>query len=344
MACSSCSSQLAPGSATAQLVHVPAGWAGAVLTLARTVMPGVSCTGRRSGAVVIPQCVGGSPGPTDSEMPGASSALNHSASAFAVPRSRTGSSVSACVRRLRLLERDQAGVCRPQPARLGAPVTGREVAEGAGIEDLVDGHLGQVIELEAVRVVPQELHHLPAVPVVHQRGPGRHQAGDHDSARLEPAVTGGDDRTEHPFVDPEPSEPLRDDHIDPSRQLDLHDIAVEHLDDLRGPVRGGQPLRHGSDRGPLHRVDARSPGPRREQTQDAASRPDVEHDVTGAHHRLDRTPEGLGANTVADHRPVHFKLRIHRVRRVPDRRSHACILMTAAVLTSHARGRVCWAE
>ena len=62
-----------------------AGRAGAVLTLARTTMPGLSCTGRRSGAVVIPQCVGASPGPTDSEMPGASSALNHSASAFAVP-------------------------------------------------------------------------------------------------------------------------------------------------------------------------------------------------------------------------------------------------------------------
>jgi uncharacterized membrane protein len=94
-ACSSCSSQPAPGSATAQLVQVPIGWAGAVRTLARTTMPGVSCTGQRSGAVVIPQWVGGSPGPTDSEMPGASSALNHSASAFAVPCSRTGSSVSA---------------------------------------------------------------------------------------------------------------------------------------------------------------------------------------------------------------------------------------------------------
>jgi hypothetical protein len=48
-------------------------------------MPGASSAGERSGAVVIPQCVGASPGPTDSEMPGASSALNHSASAFAVP-------------------------------------------------------------------------------------------------------------------------------------------------------------------------------------------------------------------------------------------------------------------
>ena len=79
----------------AQLVQVPAGRAGAVLTLARTTMPGASSTGERSGAVVIPQCVGGSPGPTDSEMPGASSAPNHKASALAVPWSRTGSSVSA---------------------------------------------------------------------------------------------------------------------------------------------------------------------------------------------------------------------------------------------------------
>ncbi len=44
-------------------------------------MPGVSSTGELSGAVVIPQCVGGSPGPTESEMPGASLALNQSASA-----------------------------------------------------------------------------------------------------------------------------------------------------------------------------------------------------------------------------------------------------------------------
>ena len=58
-------------------------------------MPGVSWTAERSGAVVIPQCVGGSPGPTESEMPGASSALNQRASALAVPWSWTGSSVSA---------------------------------------------------------------------------------------------------------------------------------------------------------------------------------------------------------------------------------------------------------
>jgi len=54
-ACSSCSSQSLPGSAMAQLVHVPIGRAGVVLTLARTTMPGVSSTGELSGAVVIPQ-------------------------------------------------------------------------------------------------------------------------------------------------------------------------------------------------------------------------------------------------------------------------------------------------
>ena len=84
-ACSSCSSQSAPGSAMAQLVQVPIGRAGVVRTLALTTMPGVSSTAEFSGAVVIPQCVGGSPGPTESEMPGASSALNHNASALADP-------------------------------------------------------------------------------------------------------------------------------------------------------------------------------------------------------------------------------------------------------------------
>ena len=86
---------LAPGIAIAQLVHVPTGRAGAVLTLARTTMSGMSSTGERSGAVVIPQCVGGSPGPTESEMPGARSASNQSARALAVRWSRTCSSVSA---------------------------------------------------------------------------------------------------------------------------------------------------------------------------------------------------------------------------------------------------------
>ncbi len=41
-ACSSCSSQPAPGRATAHLVQVPIGRAGAVLTLALTFMPGTS--------------------------------------------------------------------------------------------------------------------------------------------------------------------------------------------------------------------------------------------------------------------------------------------------------------
>ena len=197
------------------------------------------------------------------------------------------------------------------------------MTEGAGVEDLVDGLLDQVIERDAVRVVPEELHHLAEIAVVHQRGPRRDRAGDHDSARLEPAVTGGDDRSEHPFVDPEPSEPLRDDHIDTFRELDVRDVAVDHLDDVRDPVRGGQLLRQDGDRRPLHRVDARSARPRREHAQDAAARPDVENDVAGAHHRVDRTPERLGANAVADHRPVYLELRVHRVGRVPDRRAHA---------------------
>ena len=54
-ACSSCSSQSVPGRAMAQLVHVPVGRAGVVLTLTRTTMPGVSSTGEFSGAVVMPQ-------------------------------------------------------------------------------------------------------------------------------------------------------------------------------------------------------------------------------------------------------------------------------------------------
>ena len=222
----------------------------------------------------------------------------------------------------------------------------REVPEGAGIEDLVDGLLNQVIEPEAVRVVPQELHHLREIAVVHQRGPGHDQAGNHDPARLEPAITGDDDRNEHPLVDPEPAEPLRDDHIDTFRQLDVRDVAVDHPDDLRDPVRGGEFLRQDGGRRPLHRVDARGTRPRREHAQDAASGPDVENDVARAHHRVDRTPEGLGANAVADHRPVYLELRVHRVRRVPDRRPHASIVAPpgsrrdpASVDTRHADER-----
>src|SRR5664279_3307727 len=152
-------------------------------------MPGVRSTGEFSGAVVIPQCVGGSPGPTDSEMPGAISAMNHNASAFAVPGSRTSSSVSA-----------------PWGA----------IAIPASLEK-----------------------------VVHQSGPRRDRAGNHGAARFEPAVPRGGDRTEHPLVDPEPAEPLRDDHIDTFRRFDLQDVALYHLDDLRNPVRGGQLPRTG---------------------------------------------------------------------------------------------------
>ena len=70
----------------------------------------------------------------------------------------------------------------------------------------------------------------------------------------------------------------------------LSRLRYQRTSDLRDPVRGGQHPRHNGDRRPLHRVDARSAGPRREQAQDAASRPDVEHDIAGTYHRLDRTP------------------------------------------------------
>src|SRR5450755_1717397 len=70
------------------------------------------------------------------------------------------------VRRLRLLERYLVRVRRPQSTRLGAFVIGREVAEGAGIDDLVDGHFGQDLELEAERVLAQELHGLREIAVV----------------------------------------------------------------------------------------------------------------------------------------------------------------------------------
>src|SRR5271165_6335740 len=52
----------------------------------------------------------------------------------------------------------------------------------------------------------------------------------------------------------------------------------------------------------------------------------------GAHHRLDRPPERAGAHPVADHRPVYLELRVHRVRRVPDRRPHASIVAPAGRL------------
>ena len=102
----------------------------------------------------------------------------------------------------------------------------------------------------------------------------------------------------------------------------LQDVALDDLDDVRKPVRGGQLLREDRDRRLFHCVDACCTCLRREQAQDAASRPDVENDVAGAHDRVDRLPECLGANAVADHRPVDFELGVHRVRRVFDRRSH----------------------
>jgi hypothetical protein len=78
----------------AQLVHVPIDRAGAVLTLACTVVSGASSTGERSGAVVIPQCVGESSAPTESDVPAANSALNHSecvgGSAVDDPQERLG--------------------------------------------------------------------------------------------------------------------------------------------------------------------------------------------------------------------------------------------------------------
>jgi len=43
------------------------------------------------------------------------------------------------------------------------------VTEGAGIADLADGYLGQIIKLEPVRVVSQEPHRVAAVAVVDQR-------------------------------------------------------------------------------------------------------------------------------------------------------------------------------
>ena len=160
--------------------------------------------------------------------------------------------------------------------------------EGAGIDDLVDGVLDQDLELEAERVLPEELDHVREIAVVYQRGPRRDRVGDHDPARLEPAVAGGDDRSEHPFVDPEPSEPLRDDHVDRFGQLDVDDVAVDHRDGVRDLVRGGQLLRQAGDRRPLDRVHTGSAGARREHAEDAASRSDVENDVAGAHHRVDR--------------------------------------------------------
>jgi signal transduction histidine kinase len=93
--CSSCSSQVPSPISTAQLVHVPIVRAGSVLTRTRVTDPARSSRGSRRGAVVIPQCVGGSPGPTASVTPAARSALNHSPRAFATPPARIGRRTSA---------------------------------------------------------------------------------------------------------------------------------------------------------------------------------------------------------------------------------------------------------
>ncbi len=114
-----------------------------------------------------------------------------------------------------------------------------------------------------------------------------------------------------------------------NRKLADGGVANAKLDDVPDPVRGGKLLRQDGNRRPLHRVDPPSARPRREHAQDSASRPDVENDVAGAHHRLDRTPEGVGPNPIADHRPVHLELGIHRVRRVPDGRPHVHIVGVA---------------
>ena len=51
-----------------------------------------------------------------------------------------------------------------------------------------------------------------------------------------------------------------------------------------------------------------------------------ENDVARAHHRVDRAPEGLGADAVANHRAMYLELRVHRIRRIPDRRPHTGIV------------------
>ena len=70
----------------------------------------------------------------------------------------------------------------------------------------------------------------------------------HRPARLEPAVTCDDYRDEHPLVDPETSEPFRDDHIDVLLRFEVKDVALHHLDDRLDPVRSSQvPARTATD-------------------------------------------------------------------------------------------------
>ena len=240
----------------------PAG-PGAVLTLARTRpcrarVPPASAARKPSSS---PSCVGGSARShrqrdTGRELGAEPQGERVRRSVLADRQQRVSASCGACACPSRIGAPRPSPTTGPVPER---PVTGREVPEGAGIQKI---SIATVISARPSSLRPYGLSRrnctiLPRCTGPRPApGPGRHQAGDHDPARLEPAVTRGDDRTEHPFVDPEPSEPLRDDHIDRSRQLDLHDITVQHPDDLRDPVRGAQPLRHGGNRRPLHRVDA----------------------------------------------------------------------------------------
>ena len=73
-------------------------------------------------------------------------------------------------------------------------------------------------------------------------------------------------------------------------------------------------LRENRDRCLFDCIDSGRTRPRCEHAQDAASRPDVENDVAGPHHFVDRPPERLGANLVADLRSMYFEFRVHRVR------------------------------
>ena len=108
----------------------------------------------------------------------------------------------------------------------------------------------------------------------------------------------------------------------------LQDVALDDLDDVRKPVRGGQLPREDRDRRLFHCVDACSTRPCREQAQDAAARPDVENGVAGSHDRVDGPPECLCSDPVADHRPVYFEFCVHRVRWMFDRRTHAQTVTT----------------
>ena len=74
----------------------------------------------------------------------------------------------------------------------------------------------------------------------HPRGD---RTGNHDATGFEPPIARGDDRDEHPFVDPEPAEPLRNDDVDTFGQRDVGHVTVDYFDDLADPVRDGQLLR-----------------------------------------------------------------------------------------------------